>query len=163
MRFWIIISLLFSLTNCLAQELNLSELRELYIEASFEEDKANELYELTKNSSIESGYKKFTYHAIAILLQSKFAINPIDKLKSFGEGKEQLEKVISQYPKDIELRFLRFCVQDGTPAILDYKLNMEEDSQFINNNIYTTSEELQQFIIPIFKTLNDGRTSYTGR
>ena len=71
--------------------------------------------------------------------------------------------MISQYPKDIELRFLRFCVQDGTPAILDYKLNMEEDSQFINNNIYTTSEELQQFIIPIFKTLNDGRTSYTGR
>lgn len=163
MRFWIIISLLFSLTNCLAQELNLSELRELYIEASFEEDKANELYELTKSSSIESSYKKFTYHAIAILLKSKFAINPIDKLKSFGEGKEQLEKVISQYPKDIELRFLRFCVQDGTPAILDYKLNMEEDSQFINNNIYTTSEELQQFIIPIFKTLNDGRTSYTGR
>ena len=163
MRFWIIISLLFSLTNSLAQGLNLSELRELYIEASFEEDKANELYELTKSSSIESSYKKFTYHAIAILLQSKFAINPIDKLKSFGEGKEQLEKVISQYPKDIELRFLRFCVQDGTPAILDYKLNMEEDSQFINNNIYTTSEELQQFIIPIFKTLNDGRTSYTGR
>ena len=75
MRFWIIISLLFYLTNSLAQELNLSELRELYIEASFEEDKANELYELTKNSSIESGYKKFTYHAIAILLQSKFAIN----------------------------------------------------------------------------------------
>ena len=151
------------ITNSQAQELNLSELRELYIEASFEEDKANKLYELTKNSSIESDYKNFTYHAIAILLQSKFSINPIDKLKSFGEGKEQLEKVISQYPKDIELRFLRFCVQDGTPAILDYKLNMEEDSQFIKNNISTSSEELQQFIIPIFKTLNDGRTSYTGR
>ena len=163
MRFWIIISLLFSLTTSLAQELNLSELRELYIEASFEEDKANELYELTKNSSIESGYKKFTYHAIAILLQSKFAINPIDKLKSFGEGKEQLEKVISQYPEDIELRFLRFCVQNDTPAILDYKQNLEEDKQFIKNKISISSEELQQFIIPIFKTLNDGRTSYTGR
>ena len=163
MRFWIIISLLLSLTNSQAQELNLSELRELYIEASFEEDKANKLYELTKNSSIESDYKNFSYHAIAILLQSKFSINPIDKLKSFGQGKKQLEKVISQYPKDIELRFLRFCVQDGTPAILDYKLNMEEDSQFIKNNISTTSEELKQFIIPIFKTLNDGRTSYTSR
>ena len=163
MRFWIIISLLFSLADSQAQELNLSELRELYIEASSEEDKANKLYELTKNSSIESDYKNFSYHAIAILLQSKFSINPIDKLKLFGEGKEQLEKVISQYPKDIELRFLRFCVQDGTPAILDYKLNMEEDSQFIKNNISTSSEELQQFIIPIFKTLNDGRTSYSSR
>lgn len=163
MRFWIIISLLFSVADSQAQELNLSELRELYIEASFEEDKANKLYELTKNSSIESDYKNFSYHAIAILLQSKFSINPIHKLKLFGEGKEQLEKVISQYHKDIELRFLRFCVQDGTPAILDYKLNMEEDSQFIKNKISTSSEELQQFIIPIFKTLNDGRTSYTGR
>ena len=163
MRFWIIISLLLSSANIQAQELNLSELRELYIEASSEEDKANKLHELTKNSSIESDYKNFSYHAIAILLQSKFSINLIDKLKSFREGKEQLEKVISHYPKDIELRFLRFCVQYGTPTILDYKLNMEEDSQFINNNISKSSKELQQFIMPIFKLLNDERTSYIGR
>ncbi len=152
-----------TLTNCQAQQIDLAELRDLYIEASFERVKANKLYELTKNSSIESSYKKFTYHAIAILLQSKFSINPIDKHKSFREGKELLEMVIGQYPEDIELRFLRFCVQDGTPAILDYKQGMEEDNKFIKNNISTSSEELQQFIMPIFKTLNDGRTSYTGR
>jgi len=163
MKFWIIISLLLALTNNQAKDISLSELRDLYIEASLEEDKANKLYELTKNSSIESCYKKFTYHVIAILLQCKFSANPIYKLESFGEGKEQLEKVISQYPKDIELRFLRLCIQDGTPAILDYKLNMYEDSQFIKNNISTSSEDLQQFIMPIFKTFNDGRTSYTGK
>tara|TARA_B100001057_G_C22846361_1_gene949214 strand:+ start:189 stop:680 length:492 start_codon:yes stop_codon:yes gene_type:complete len=163
MKFWIIIFLLFALTNSQAQEVNITMLRDLYKEASFEEDKADELYELTKNSSFESGYKNFTYHAIAILLHSKFSVNPIYKLKSFVEGKEQLEKMISQYPKDIELRFLRFCIQDGTPTILDYKLNMVEDSQFIKNNLSTSSEELQQFITPIFKILNDGRTSYTGR
>ncbi len=163
MRFWIIISLLFSLNISLAQELNLSELRELYIEASHKEVKANNLYELTKNSSIESNYKNFSYHAIAILLQSKFSTNPIYKFKSFREGKKQLEKVISQYPKDIELRFLRFCVQYGTPSILNYKLNMEEDSQFILKNISVSSKELQQFITPIFNTLYYGRTSYTSR
>ena len=152
-----------ALTNSQAKEISLAELRDLYIEASFEVDKANKLYELTKDSSIESCYKKFTYHAIAILLQSKFSKNPIDKLKSFGEGKEQLEKVINQYPKDIELRFLRLCVQVGTPTILDYKLNMDEDSQFIKNNISTSSEELQQFIMPIYKSFNDGGTSYTGK
>ncbi|MDC3030020.1 hypothetical protein OA183_01370 [Flavobacteriales bacterium] len=163
MKFWIIISLLFYLTNNHAQDVSLAELRDLYVEASFEVDKANKLYELTKNSSIESDYKKFTYYAIAILLNSKFSMNPIDKIKLFGEGKERLEKVISQYPKDIELRFLRFCVQDDTPTILDYKLNMEEDSQFIKNNISKSSKELQQFIMPIFKLLNDERTSYIGR
>ena len=163
MKFWIIISLLLSLTNSQAQEISLAELREMYLDASFQVDKANKLYELTKNSSIESSYKEFTYHAIAILLRSKFSLNPIDKLKSFREGKEQLEKVINLHPKDIELRFLRFCVQNNTPAILDYKQNLEEDKQFIKNKISISSEELQQFIIPIFKTLNDGRTSYTGR
>ena len=163
MKFWIIISLFLSLTISKAQENNLAELRELYIEASFQVDKANKLYELTKNSSIESSYKKYTYHSIAILLRSKFSLNPIYKLKSFRKGKEELEKVINQYPKDIELRFLRFCVQNDTPAILDYKLNIEEDNQFIKNKISTSSAELQQFILPIFKTLNDGRTSYTGR
>lgn len=152
-----------TLTNCQSQEIDLAELRDLYIEASFERVKANKLYELTKNSSIESSYKKFTYHAIAILLQSKFSINPIYKHKSFREGKKLLEMVIGQYPEDIELRFLRFCVQDGAPAILDYKQGMKEDNKFIKNNISTSSEELQQFIMPIFKTLNDGRTSYTGR
>ena len=163
MRFWIITSLFFSIINSQAQELNLSEVRELYIEASFEENKANKLYKLTKYSSIESDYKNFTYHAIAILLQSKFTINPINKLKWFIKGKEQLEKVIGLYPNDIELRFLRFCVQDGTPAILDYKHNMKEDSLFILNNITINSDELQQFIMPIFEKFNDGRTSYTSR
>ena len=163
MRFWIITSLFFSIINSQAQEPNLSQIRELYIEASFKENKANKLYKLTKNSSIERDYKNFTYHAIAILLQSKFTINPIHKVKWFIEGKEQLEKVIGLYPNDIELRFLRFCVQDGTPAILDYKLNMEEDSQFILNNITLNSNDLQQFIMPIFEKLNDGRTSYTSR
>ena len=59
MRFWIITSLFFSIINSQAQELNLSEVRELYIEASFEENKANKLYKLTKYSSIESDYKNF--------------------------------------------------------------------------------------------------------
>ena len=163
MRFWIIIYLFFFLINSQAQQLNISEIRELYTEASFEKNKANKLYELTKKCSIESNYKNFSYNAIAILLQSKFSINPIYKLKWFIEGKEKLEKVISQFPNDIELRFLRFCVQDGSPAILDYKINMQEDSQFILNNITINSKELQQFIMPIFEKLNDGRTSYTSR
>ena len=155
MKFWIIISLLLALTNFQAKDISLSGLRELYIESSFQVDKANKLYELTKNNSIENNYKKFTYHAIAILLRSKFSLNPIYKLKSFKEGKEQLEKVINQYPKDIELRFLRLCVQDGTPAILDYKLNMDEDSQFIKNNISTSSEELQQFIMQLVNHISN--------
>ena len=163
MKFWIIVSLLFSLIDCKAQHNKLAEIRDLYKLAIFEKVKAIELYEVTKNSNIERDHKKFTYNAIAILLKSKFIINPIHKLKSFLEGKELLEEVIKYYPKDIELRFLRFCVQKSAPSILDYKINIIEDSQFILDNISKNPEELQQFIMPIFEKLYDGRTSYTSR
>jgi len=118
---------------------------------------------MTKNSSIETNYKKYSYNAVAILLSSKYTINPFHKIKSFKKGKEKLEMVIHQFPNDIELRFLRFCVQNDTPKIINYKENMQEDSQLIKNNISKSSSELQQFILPIFKTLNDGRTSYSSR
>jgi hypothetical protein len=163
MRHVLTLFLLFAILVSQAQELSLTEVRKLYIDASFEESAAVKLFDLTKNSSIETDYLQFSYNAVSQMLQSKFAINPFVKLKAFNDGKEQLEKVIKQYPQDIELRFLRFCVQDGTPAILDYKLNMKEDSQFIENKISKSSKELQTFITPIFKTLNDGRTSYSGR
>ena len=71
--------------------------------------------------------------------------------------------VIQEFPNDIELRFLRFCVQNDTPEIINYKKNIKQDSQLIKDNISKSSEELQQFILPIFKTLNNGRTSYTSR
>ena len=71
--------------------------------------------------------------------------------------------VIQEFPNDIELRFLRFCVQNDTPEIINYKKNIKQDSQLINDNISKSCQELQQFILPIFKTLNNGRTSYTSR
>ena len=147
----------------LAQEFSLYDARNLFVNASDNEEMANKLYEMTKNSSIETNYKKYSYNAVAILLSSKYTINPFHKIKSFKKGKEKLEMVIHQFPNDIELRFLRFCVQNDTPKIINYKENMQEDSQLIKNNISKSSSELQQFILPIFKTLNDGRTSYSSR
>ena len=163
MRLSIILFLIIICNETLAQEFSLYDARNLFVNASDNEEMANELYEMTKNSSIETNYKKYSYNAVAILLSSKYTINPFHKIKSFKKGKEKLEMVIHQFPNDIELRFLRFCVQNDTPKIINYKENMQEDSQLIKNNISKSSSELQQFILPIFKTLNDGRTSYSSR
>ena len=163
MRYVLTIFLFFAFLVSQAQSVNISQVRELYKEAAFEESAAHKLFDLTKNSSIETDYVQFSYHAVSQMLLSKFALNPFVKLKAFNDGKEKLEKVIELNPNNIELRFLRYCVQDGTPPFLDYKSNMLEDSDLINEKISTSSKELQTFITPIFKTLNDGRTSYTGR
>ena len=73
--------------NSQAQELSISQIRELYLEASFDEDAAKKLFELTENSSIETEYLRYTYYAVSQMLQSKFSINPLDKLKAFKQGK----------------------------------------------------------------------------
>ena len=163
MRLSVILFLFVFFNETQAQEFNLYEARDLFIEASKNKEMVNTLYEITKNSSIDINYKKYTYNALAILLQSKYAINPFYKIKSFKEGKEKLDRVIHRFPNDIELRFLRFCVQNDTPEFINYKKNMQEDSRLIKDNISKSSEKLQHFILPIFKTLNYGRTSYTSR
>ena len=163
MRLCIIFYILSFYTQSQAQEFSLLDTRNLFIEATKNEEIANKLFELTKNSTIDVNYKQHSYNAIAILLKSKYVVNPFHKIKLFKKGKKKLDMVIQEFPNDIELRFLRFCVQNDTPEILNYKKNIKQDSQLIKDNISKSSQELQRFILPIFKTLNNGRTSYTSR
>ena len=163
MRLYIVFYILAFYTQSQAQEFSLFEARNLFIEATKNEEIANKLFELTKNSAIDINYKQHSYNAIAILLKSKYSANPFHKIKLFKKGKKKLDMVIHEFPNDIELRFLRFCVQNDTPEIINYKKNIKQDSQLINDNISKSCQELQQFILPIFKTLNNGRTSYTSR
>ena len=49
----------------------------------------------------------------------------------FTEGKALLEQAIAAYPKNIELRILRYFVQKEAPRLLDYYGNLDEDYQLI--------------------------------
>ena len=43
---------------------------------------------------------------------------------------KKLDMVIQEFPNDIELRFLRFCVQNDTPKIINYKNNLKNSISF---------------------------------
>ena len=60
---------------------------------------------------------------------------PITQLSWFNEGKEKLENYIYNYPNDIEARYIRYLVQEGSPGFLGYKDSIEKDKKFILNNI----------------------------
>ena len=145
-----------------AQQLDLHQLRSVYVQASLEQEQSNELFDLTESATIESDYLGFAYHAVAYTLQSKHTMNPLIKFSCFKEGKNKLEQVIDQYPNELELRFLRYCIQKNIPDFLDYSSNLKQDSLFIIEEIINSDKELQSYILPIFKTINDGRTSNTG-
>ena len=62
-----------------------------------------------------------------------FKFWPTQKLKTFREGVDKLENAIKKYPNNIDLRMVRFAVQQNAPRFLDYYSNIEEDKLFLSN------------------------------
>ena len=67
------------------------------------------------------------YIGMSFMLKAKYAWLPNDKWEYFNKGKKFLESAISKDPNNIELKFMRFCIQNNTPGILRYNKNLEKD------------------------------------
>jgi hypothetical protein len=71
------------------------------------------------------------YIGMAFMLKAKYAWLPNDKWEYFNKGKKFLESAISKDPNNIELKFMRFCIQNNAPGFLLYKKNLETDKSYI--------------------------------
>lgn len=52
--------------------------------------------------------------------------SPVQKLKSFSEGRAMIDDAVKLDTADPEIRFIRYMVQDGEPGFLNYD-NMGQD------------------------------------
>lgn len=136
-----------------SQTIDINEIRQLYVNALEKKDASERLFFLTKDGSIKSNLLTYSYHAIAYMLLAKHANNPTKKWQYFKKGKEMLESAISQNPENVEIRFLRYCVQSNSPFFLNYQNDLEYDKKLIIKNINDQPEQLQLFINPIFNKL----------
>jgi len=131
----LLILLLISLTNP-----DLSSLRKLYLEASKDEAKANQLLVIAdQNSSVNpvySGYKG----AVKIIL-AKHAFHPYTKWTLFSEGKDILESAIASDTNNVELIYLRLTIQMNAPNFLGYKSDIDSDRDYLENNINAVKDE----------------------
>ncbi len=152
MRILLIFILSLNLQFVHASDYNYDELRSLYIYASNDEVECQKLLKLTEGSVLEEDIIAYSYHAVSKMLNSKFSLNPFFKFSEFNAGKDMLEEAISLEPNNLELRFLRYCVQINTPKFLNYKANLDADSLFISNQL-ESNVELKSFINPIFNAL----------
>ena len=71
------------------------------------------------------------YIGMSFMLKAKYAWLPNNKMEYFTKGKNFLESAISNDPNNVELKFMRFCVQNDTPRFLSYKMNLEKDKNFL--------------------------------
>lgn len=60
--------------------------------------------------------------------------NPFSKLKTFNQGKANIEKAIKEDENNPELRYIRLSIQKNVPAILGYKSMIETDTEFLKLN-----------------------------
>lgn len=99
------------------------------------------------NENLLNGYKGIYY-----IMKCNYIINPYKKILYFRKGKEILEKSIQKDPQCIELRILRYSVQNKVPIFLSYNHKTDEDISFINENKNNLKEvSLQHYIEKILE------------
>jgi hypothetical protein len=123
--FWLISPLLY------AASANVVQLRSLYYRANEDKQQAEVFYEKLKGVNEKSEPLLVCYKAMAFLMQAKHSYNPYQKLAKFRNGKNLLEQAIARDPANVEMRFMRFCVQTQVPAVLAYSDQLDADRTFI--------------------------------
>ncbi|MBD1435036.1 MULTISPECIES: hypothetical protein [Sphingobacterium] len=91
---------------------------------------------------VERGYEA-AYH----MFMANHIGNPFKKMGYFKNGKKMLEEEIARNPSDIELRYIRLCIQYYIPSFLGYKGNIEEDKDFLVNNLYKLKDQKTKELI----------------
>lgn len=87
------------------------------------------------------------YAAASEIYLAQYGWNPYTKFDHFNKGKKDLESVISKFPENAELRFIRFAIQHEAPFFLNYSDRMNEDRIFLLNKfIHLIDQDLKKRI-----------------
>lgn len=110
---------------------DLIKIRDLYYKASTNKKDSDAFSEEMRTASgidrsLISGYTGMSY-----MIKANHAFNPYYKLSYFIKGKDLLDKAIVSDPVNVELRFLRYCVQTNAPGFLGYSGKISEDKKVI--------------------------------
>ena len=99
--------------------------------APYNEAICDSLYKLCKN---QKNTLQKAYLGAALIIKSKHVFSIYKKWKNFQKGKKILEYAVSQNPRSSEIRWIRYCIQNSIPDVLNYNQNIEEDRIFIQRN-----------------------------
>ena len=67
------------------------------------------------------------YYATALALRARASISPPNKLSLANQAEALLNAAATAQPQNLEIRFLRYTFEYGTPSMLNMKKNMAQD------------------------------------
>jgi len=106
----------------------------------------------TELTLLSAHSSKSAYEGALLMKKASIIGNPKDKLTLFKQGRTKLETSIKSNPHIIEYLFLRYMVQENSPAFLGYHDNLEEDKKKIISNYSTFEDVVKEAIQNYSKT-----------
>ena len=143
MKYILVLLFFVNLTNA---QSDVKEVRKIFLLSSDSQLKCSQLNKMTSEKVNESPIYH-SYNIVSKIIESKYLINPLKKVKVFKENTKRLDSLLVIYPKILEIRFLRYSIQSNAPKILGYTNFVSEDYEFIMNNISYADEDLKKIIM----------------
>lgn len=129
MQYLLVIGFVLSYFVCTAQGLDMEAVRMEFKHGVHNEELCKENIQVLEKygrSPVEKGYL-----AAYQMFMAKHLSNPFKKLHQFKKGKNALEELINQNSEEVELRYIRLCIQFYAPKMLGYSSSISEDKKFI--------------------------------
>lgn len=121
---------------------DISRVREYYLKAKDNSADADNLFNLTKD---KTGSIYRAYQGTSWAFRAKHHSNPIKKLEYLRKGLEQLNNAVVSDAINVEIRFLRFSVEDNIPSMISFTSHLNEDKQMIIGSLLPSH--------PFYKTI----------
>lgn len=143
MRRWLCILVLLIISNsanCDPNKNALDQLRSEYLTALRDYLNAPKVYESFLKVEKPNG-KILAYQGALEAIMTKTTWNLFKKMSYLNKSEASFNKAIEMAPYDIEIRYMRLAVQFEIPSYLGFSDDMEDDKEFILNNMNNLSAE----------------------
>lgn len=140
------------LTFCLLVQFNVFAIELDYVRANYDKavtDKklCGQMIEDLKDA--EQTPLFLAYLGALQTIWANHVFSPVSKLKTFNQGKKNIEKAVSSDKDNAEIRFIRLSVQKNAPSFLGYNSMIKTDEAFLKTHRTKITSELMQSKIDI--------------
>lgn len=76
-----------------------------------------------------------SYNGAANTAKAQYVGNVFSKYSQAKKGLGIMNKAASRSPKNVEVRFVRYCTESNIPSVMPFSSHVKEDKSFIINNL----------------------------
>ena len=116
----------------------MTNVRDLFSKASEDVEANEQLLEITKGYTLEYNHIMYAYRGAAEMTYAGHVFWPGSKYSWFYDGQDKLQQAIVYDTKNVELRWIRYCIQRNCPTFLGYNEDLKKDKAFILENLDNT-------------------------